>query len=143
MANERPTVSSLDQRMGGVEQQLGGLAESIGRVQESLHVLSEGSTAQSDRLWSALGSLGGLDGIAGGLAEIAEVLAPMRQFAPPSTALPLEPGVARAVGRIRRSLGGDRRELNFQKLVTRWDGPVPVIGQARPRRHRHDTDGEG
>ncbi len=142
MANQRPTVTSLDQRMGGVEQQLGGLAESVGRVQQSIHVLSEGSTTQSERLWGALGSLGGLDGIAGGLAEIAEVLAPMRQFAPPSTALPLEPGVARALGRIRRSLGGDDRELNFQRLSTRWDGPVRFIGEA-VRTPRHDIDGQG
>ena len=75
MANARPTVTTLDQRMGGVEQQLGGLAESLGEVQLSILALSEGSTAQSERLWSALGNLGGLDGVAVGLAEIAEVLA--------------------------------------------------------------------
>ncbi len=142
MADQRPTVNSLDQRMGGVEQQLGGLADSVDRIHRSIHDLSEGTAAQSERLWSAVGSLGGLEGIAGGLAEIAEVLTPMRQFGPPSTALPLEPGVGRALGRMRRALGGDRRELNFTRLVTRWDGPVPIIGQADPR-DCHDSDGEG
>lgn len=132
MATNRPTVTDLDQRMGGVEQQLGSLAESVTRVQQSIHELSEGSQVQSERLWSAMNSLSGLDGIAGGLAEIAEVLAPVRHFAPPTTALPLERGVAQALGRIRAALGGDRRELNFTSLVTDWDGPVGFIGEPVP-----------
>jgi hypothetical protein len=129
VAEEKPTVKSLDQRMGGVEQQLDGLAESLSLVQMSIRQLGDGSQAQSDRLWGALASLGGLDGIAVGLAEIAEVLAPMRQFTPPTTALPLNPGVAEALGTIRAALGGDRRDLNFTSLVTRWDGPVRFIGE--------------
>jgi hypothetical protein len=129
VADEKPTVRSLDQRMGGVEQQLDGLAESLGLVQTSIEQLGDGTQAQSERLWGALASLGGLDGIAVGLAEIAEVLAPMRQFAPPTTALPLNPGVAQALGTMRAALGGDRRDLNFTSLVTRWDGPVRFIGE--------------
>lgn len=142
MADQRPTVTSLDQRMGGVEQQLGGLADSVDRIQESIHALSEGTAEQSERLWSAVGSISGLEGISGGLANLVEVLAPLRPYAPPSTALPLEPGVGRALGRMRRALGGDRRELNFQRVVTRWDGPVPIIGQVDPR-DCHTTDREG
>jgi hypothetical protein len=132
VADEKPTVLSLDRRMGGVEHQLGEVAESLGRVQHSIHQLSQGTESQSERLWTALGSIGGLDDIGRGLADIAEVLAPMRQFAPPSTALPLRDGVAAALGTIRASLGGDQRSLNFTSLETDWDGPVGFIGEALP-----------
>lgn len=132
MADKKPTVDSLDRRMGGVEHQLGEVAESLGRVQHSIHQLSEGTESQSERLWTALGSIGGLDDIGRGLADIAEVLAPMRQFAPPSTALPLREGVADALGTIRASLGGDQRTLNFTSLETDWDGRVGFIGEAVP-----------
>lgn len=144
MATKKPTVGDLDERMDGVEEQLGSLAESVSRVQRSIHELSEGSQEQSQRLWSALGGLGGLgalDGIAGGLADIAEALGPVRQFTPPSTALPLDPGVAEALGGIRASLGGDRRELNFTRLATDWDGRVAFIGQV-PERHDTPTTGK-
>jgi hypothetical protein len=127
--NAKPTVASLDTRMGGVEQQLGDLAESLDYVRASIEVLGEGSQTQSERLWSALGTLGGLDGLVGGLADIAEVLAPMRQFAPPSTAIPLNDGVAEALGTIRSALGTEDRDLNFSSLPTRWDGPVGFIGE--------------
>ncbi|WP_299444737.1 hypothetical protein [uncultured Phycicoccus sp.] len=140
MADEKPTVRSLDRRMGGVEQQLGEVADSLGRVQRSIHQLSEGTESQSERLWTALGSIGGLDDIGRGLADIAEVLAPMRQFAPPSTAVDLEDGVAEALGTIRASLGGDQRTLNFTSLETDWDGPVRFIGEAVPPMYRpHDA----
>jgi hypothetical protein len=130
VTNEKPTVKRLDQRMGGVEQQLGDLAESMADVQQSIRELGAGTTEQSERIWSAIGSIGGLDGIAGGLAEIAEVLTPLRQFTPPTTALPLDCGVPEALGTIRAALGGDDLDLNFTSLVTDWDGPVRFIGEA-------------
>ncbi|MGV9709937.1 hypothetical protein ACWDTI_04660 [Gordonia sp. NPDC003424] len=132
MSNERPTVSSLDARMSGVEDQLTTLTEGLTVIELSLQELNAGSQAQADRLWSALGSLGGLDGVATGLAEVAEYLAPIRQFAPPTTAVELDDGVAEALGVIRDALGGDRRTLNFNKLVTDWDGPVGFIGEVPP-----------
>lgn len=140
MADDKPTVRSLDRRMGGVEHQLGEVADSLGRVQHSIHQLSEGTESQSERLWAALGSIGGLDDIGRGLADIAEVLAPMRQFAPPSTALALRDGVPEALGTIRAALGGDERTLNFTSLETDWDGPVGFIGEAVPVRYApHDA----
>ena len=143
MANAKPTVNSLDQRMGGVERRL-GQPRRVPRPGPAVHPRPERGQHRTVRTAvgaGALGSLGGLDGIVGGLAEVAEMLAPVRQFAPPSTALPLEPGVARALGSIRRSLGGDRRELDFTSLTTRWDGPVGFIGEAVQPDY-YDTDGQ-
>ena len=129
MPDDKPTVRSLDRRVGGLEHGLSGVTEALDRVDASILLLREDGQAQAQRLWDAMGSLGGLDGIGQGLADIAEVLAPVRAFAPASTAEPLDPGVAQTIGSVRDALGGDRRDLNFQKVQTRWDKRTRFIGE--------------
>lgn len=130
MATERPTVRDLEERISGVEGMLGQMTGTLGRVDASMQVMQENSSKDSARLWTALGQAEGLGGISGGLAALVEVLSPMHRALPPSTADPLDCGVAEAIGDMRAALGGDDRDLNFSSLVTAWDGPVPVIGQA-------------
>lgn len=129
MATDRPTVAQLADRMEGLEQQIGALLTSVGEVHQSVDWLRESSGKESERVWTALSGIAGLDGVARGLVEITEVLAPLHSVIPPTTAVPLEPGVGRALGQVRAALGPDR-DLNFPSLVTRWDGPVGFIGQA-------------
>lgn len=67
-------------------------------------------------------------GIRDGVEDIKAVLAPLQALAPPSTAMPLEPGVGAALAEIRYALGG-RRDTNFPGMATDFDGPVGFIGQ--------------
>lgn len=129
MASERPTIRGLEERINGVEGLLGVMASTLDRVEMSVEKKGI-SAGDAKRLRKAMRRLAECEGIKDGLADIAEVLSPMHRALPPSTANPLDCGVAAAIGEMREALGGDHRDLNFSSLVTRWDGPVPVIGEA-------------
>lgn len=120
----RITTVQLAEALVGIEERIEDLAA-------GLQVMQDNNRADSERIWSALGTTGGLDGVSLGLAEIAELLGPLRSLAPPSTALPLQPGVAEALAAIRVALGG-RRDTNFGQVTTDWDAPVGFIGQVDP-----------
>jgi hypothetical protein len=68
-----------------------------------------------------------------GVAQVAELLQPLGALTPPSTALPLEPGVADALIAIRIALGL-QRDTNFSSVPTTWDNPIGFIGEADPSR---------
>lgn len=97
----------------------------------ALEALQISSTEEFGKVWTTLGGIAGLDGLAVGLAEVAEVLGPLRGLVPPTTALPLEPGVAEALATIRSALAGNR-ETNYQQVPTDFDRPVRFIGQPEP-----------
>lgn len=163
MANKNPTIREVAKSVDEIRSEIETLRERVDaalsastqadEAREAIHVLlsqtealradaaqmREDASRVVDRLENAVGSGGrGLDGpVSRGLAEIAEMLSRLQTFAPPTTAEPLAPGVAVALGRIRRSLGEDR-DTNFASLVTAWDGPVGFIGEANP-----DDDGGG
>jgi hypothetical protein len=96
-----------------------------------LENMQANAQTESDRVWTTLGTIAGLDGVAVGVAEVAELLGPLRGLVPPSTALPLEPGVDVALAAIRSALGG-RRDTNFGQVPKLWDFPIGPIGQADP-----------
>jgi hypothetical protein len=100
---------------------------------EAVETLQVNTQTESQRIWTALGNISGLDGLAVGVAEVAELLGPLRALTPPSTALPLQPGVAEALATIRLALG-IQRDTNFASVPTAWDGPVGFIGEADPSR---------
>ena len=122
--SQRPTVGQVAATVATIEKR-------IDQILGSLDNLENARAAESERIWTALSSLAGLDSIAVGLAEIGELLGPLRQMAPPSTALPLQPGVAGALTSIRAALGA-RRDTNFAQVTTDFDGPVGFIGEADP-----------
>ena len=105
---------------------LDGLSTGVSEVEEAMS--SSASEIRKGMLRSARRIRRGM---AEGAADIQAVLAPLRSLVPPSTALPLEPGVAGALQEIREALGG-RRDTNFPGMTTDWDGPVEFIGQADP-----------
>lgn len=121
--SSRPTtVKEMAAAMASIEERVDQILGSLGEAERA-------RTAESERLWTALGSLSGIDGIAGGLSEIGELLAPLRQLVPPTTARALEPGVAGALTTIRAALG-THRDTNFASVTTAFDGPVTFIGVA-------------
>lgn len=121
----RPTTAQLAESIAVIEQRTEDLLAHLEAMQAT-------SSEETNRIWTVLGSIAGLDGLAVGMAEVAGLLAPLRQLVPPSTALPLEPGVAGALITIREALGG-RRETNFPHVPTEWDNTaVGFIGQADP-----------
>jgi hypothetical protein len=120
----RASTAQLTDSLIGIEERIEDLAAGLEAMQAH-------SRADSARLWAALGTTGGLDGVSLGVAEIAELLGPLRSLVPPSTALPLEPGVGEALATIRVALGG-RRDTNFAQMTTAWDNPVGFIGQVDP-----------
>lgn len=120
----KATTGRLAASMAVIEQRTEELLSAMASLQVS-------SQEESQKVWTTLGSIAGLDGVAVGVAAISELLAPLRLLVPPSTALPLEPGVIGALITIREALGG-RRDTNFDLVVTDWDGPVGFIGQPDP-----------
>jgi hypothetical protein len=107
------------------------IAERTAELLMAVEAIHESERAENDKMWTALRGVAGLDGVAAGVAQIRAVLAPLRLMVTPSTALPLEPGVAGALAEIRAALGG-RRDTNFPSMTTDWDGPVGIIGAAGP-----------
>jgi hypothetical protein len=120
----RTSTAQLTETLIGIENRIDDLADGLEAMQAH-------NRADSARLWAALGTTGGLDGVSLGVAEIAELLGPLRSLVPPSTALPLQRGVADALATIRVALGG-RRDTNFAQVPTAWDIPVGFIGQVDP-----------
>jgi hypothetical protein len=120
----RPTTRELADSIAIIEQR----TEELLNTMESLQASSQ---QESQKVWTTLGSIAGLDGLTVGFAAISELLAPLRLLVPPSTALPLEPGVPGALITMRAALGG-RRDTNFDHVTTDWDGPVGYIGQPDP-----------
>ena len=114
---------------------LDGLSTGVSEVEEAMS--SSASEIRKGMLRSARRIRRGM---AEGAADIQAVLAPLRSLVPPSTALPLEPGVAGALQEIRQALGG-RRDTNFPGMTTDWDGPVEFIGQADPSLDATDSSG--
>lgn len=114
---------------------LDGLSTGVSEVEEAMS--SSASEIRKGMLRSARRIRRGM---AEGAADIQAVLAPLRMLVPPSTALPLEPGVAGALQEIRQALGG-RRDTNFPGMTTDWDGPVEFIGQADPSLDPTDPSG--
>jgi hypothetical protein len=124
----RPTTARLAEALAVIDQRTEDL---LGAVE----ALQANHQTESQRIWTALGNISGLDGVAVGVAEVAELLGPLRALAPPSTALPLEPGVPQALAAIRIALGpGLQSDTNFTSVPTTWDNPVGFIGQADPSR---------
>jgi hypothetical protein len=105
---------------------LDGLSTGVSEVEEAMS--SSASEIRKGMVRSARQIRRGMEQ---GTADIQAVLAPLRMLVPPSTALPLQPGVAGALREIRQALGG-RRDTNFPGMTTAWDGPVDFIGQADP-----------
>jgi hypothetical protein len=120
----RPTTAALAEAIAGIDQRTVDLLEAVEALQAN-------HQTESQRIWTALGNMSGLDGLAVGVAEVAELLGPLRALAPPSTALPLEPGVAEALHAIEVALGL-HRDTNFGSVPTPWDNSVGFIGEADP-----------
>lgn len=99
----------------------------------AVEALQANTQTESQRIWTALGNMSGLDGMVVGVAQVAELLQPLGALTPPSTALPLEPGVADALIAIRIALGL-QRDTNFSSVPTTWDNPIGFIGEADPSR---------
>jgi hypothetical protein len=118
----RPTTAQLAEVIAGIDQRTVELLEAVEALQAN-------HQTESQRIWTALGNISSLDGLAVGVAEVAELLGPLRALAPPSTALPLEPGVADALHAIEVALGL-QRDTNFNSVPTPWDNPVGFIGEA-------------
>lgn len=124
MPATRITTAQLAETLIGIEERIEDLATGLDAMQAT-------NRSDSERIWTALATTGGLDGVGLGVAEIAELLGPLRTLVPPSTALPLQPGVAEALATVRGALGG-RRDTNFAQVPTAWDYPVGFIGQVDP-----------
>lgn len=120
----RPTTAQLAEALAVIDQRTENLLEAVEALQANNQI-------ESQRIWTALGNISGLDGLAVGVAEVAELLGPLRALAPPSTALPLEPGVADALQAIQVALV-PQRDTNFNSVPTPWDNPVGFIGEADP-----------
>ena len=131
----RPTTAQLAEALAVIDQRTENLLEAVEAMQAN-------NQTESQRIWTALGNISGLDGLAVGVAEVAELLGPLRALAPPSTALPLQPGVAEALHAIQVALGL-QRDTNFGSVPTPWDNPVGYIGEADPSlKYQLTIDGE-
>ena len=122
----RPTTAQLAEALAVIDQRTENLLEALEAMQAN-------NQTESQRIWTALGNISGLDGLAVGVAEVAELLGPLRALTPPSTAVPLAPGVGEALHAMQVALGL-QRDTNFSAVPTAWDNPVGFIGEADPSR---------
>lgn len=122
----RPTTAMLAEAIAGIDARTVDLLEAVEALQAN-------HQAESERIWTALGNVSGLDALTVGVGAVVELLGPLQALAPPSTAVPLDPGVGEALHAIEVALGL-QRDTNFSSVPTAWDNPVGFIGEADPSR---------
>jgi hypothetical protein len=126
-----------NQRQGGTRARPSGrrtTAAELQALRDQVQALEENLARGQRQIWTAMENVTGFNELASGLADVVEVLGPLRQLAPPTTAVPLQPGVGAAIARIFDALAvdGRARPKPDSLPMPEYADPVPYIGQPNP-----------